>query len=49
MSTTVTIPNDEIKGKIIGKEGRNIKAFERMTGVEVIVDDTPGHYHHLFI
>lgn len=42
MSTFVTIPNDEIKGKIIGKEGRNIKAFERMTGVEVIVDDTPG-------
>jgi ribonucrease Y len=42
MSTSVTIPNDEVKGKIIGKEGRNIKAFERMTGVEVIVDDTPG-------
>ncbi|MCR4334422.1 MAG: ribonuclease Y [Patescibacteria group bacterium] len=42
MSTSVTIPNDEIKGKIIGKEGRNIKAFERVTGVEVIVDDTPG-------
>src|SRR3989344_5119172 len=35
MSTSVSIPNDEIKGKIIGKEGRNIKAFERMTGVEV--------------
>lgn len=42
MSTTVIIPSDELKGKIIGKEGRNIKAFERMTGVEVIVDDTPG-------
>ncbi len=42
MSTSVNIPSDEIKGKIIGKEGRNIKAFERMTGVEVIVDDTPG-------
>lgn len=42
MATTVVIPNDEIKGKIIGKEGRNIKAFERATGVEVIVDDTPG-------
>jgi len=41
-STTVHIPSDEIKGKIIGKEGRNIKAFERITGVEVIVDDTPG-------
>ncbi len=43
MSTSVSIPNDEVKGKIIGKEGRNIKAFERMTGVEVIVDDTPGN------
>ncbi len=42
MSTVVSIPTDEIKGKIIGKEGRNIKAFERATGVEVIVDDTPG-------
>ena len=42
MTTHVEIPNDEIKGKIIGKEGRNIKAFERCTGVEVIVDDTPG-------
>ena len=43
MSTSVNIPNDEIKGKIIGKEGRNIKAFERMSGVEIIVDDTPGN------
>jgi len=42
MSSTVEIPNDDIKGKIIGKEGRNIKAFERATGVEVLVDDTPG-------
>ncbi|MGC9602457.1 MAG: ribonuclease Y [Minisyncoccia bacterium] len=42
MATAVTIPNDEIKGKIIGKEGRNIKAFERATGCEVIIDDTPG-------
>jgi ribonuclease Y len=41
-STSVTIPNDDIKGKIIGKEGRNIRAFERSAGVEVIVDDTPG-------
>ncbi len=42
LTTHVSIPNDEIKGKVIGKEGRNIKAFERATGVEVIVDDTPG-------
>ena len=42
LTTIVSIPSDEIKGKIIGKEGRNIKAFERATGVEVIVDDTPG-------
>ena len=38
----VPITSDEVKGKVIGKEGRNIKAFERETGVEVIVDDTPG-------
>ncbi|MDP3875120.1 MAG: ribonuclease Y [bacterium] len=42
MGTTVSLPSDELKGKIIGKEGRNIKAFERATGVEVIVDDTPN-------
>lgn len=42
LATTVTIPNEDIKGKIIGKEGRNIRAFERATGVDVIVDDTPG-------
>ncbi|MEX0934077.1 MAG: ribonuclease Y [Candidatus Paceibacterota bacterium] len=42
LATSVTIPNDEIKGKIIGKEGRNIRAFERSAGVELIVDDTPG-------
>lgn len=42
LTTIVNIPNDEIKGKIIGKEGRNIKAFERAAGVEIIVDDTPG-------
>ena len=42
MTTTVNIPNNDIKGKVIGKEGRNIRAFERASGVELIVDDTPG-------
>ncbi len=42
MTTIVNIPSDEIKGKISGKEGRNIRAFERASGVELVVDDTPG-------
>jgi ribonuclease Y len=42
LSTTVQLPNEEIKGKIIGKEGRNIRAFERASGVDVIIDETPG-------
>lgn len=42
MSLSVSLPSEEIKGKIIGKEGRNIKAFERATGVDVLIGDSPG-------
>jgi ribonuclease Y len=40
-TTTINIPNEEMKGRIIGKEGRNIRAFETMMGVEILIDDSP--------
>ncbi len=41
-TTTIDLENEEIKGKIIGKEGRNIRTFEKLTGVDIIVDEAPG-------
>ncbi len=43
MTTSVEIPSEDIKGKVIGREGRNVRAFEQITGVDVLVDETPGY------
>jgi ribonuclease Y len=42
MTSSVEIPSEDLKGKIIGKEGRNVRAFERATGVDVLIDESPG-------
>lgn len=43
MTSHLEIPSDDLKGKVIGKEGRNVRAFERATGVDVLIDETPGY------
>lgn len=43
MTSNVELPSEDLKGKVIGKEGRNVRAFERATGVDVLIDETPGY------
>ncbi len=43
MTSHIEIPSDDLKGKVIGKEGRNVRAFERATGVDVLIDESPGY------
>ncbi|MEN9921762.1 MAG: hypothetical protein RL097_38, partial [Candidatus Parcubacteria bacterium] len=43
MTAHVEIPSDDLKGKVIGKEGRNVRAFEHATGVDVLIDESPGY------
>ncbi|MCD5381038.1 MAG: ribonuclease Y [Candidatus Pacebacteria bacterium] len=43
MTAHVEIPNEDLKGKVIGREGRNVRAFERATGADVLVDESPGY------
>jgi ribonuclease Y len=43
MTAHIEIPSDDLKGKVIGKEGRNVRAFERATGVDVLIDESPGY------
>ncbi len=43
MTANIELPSEDLKGKVIGKEGRNVRCFERMTGVDVLIDDIPGY------